>query len=481
MTKSKKNLNNYKDIQRKDFEHRSVKERLKDYKIIIKDYTDDLIMQQASRCQDCGIPFCHGFGCPIENMIPDWNDLVYRGLWKDACELLHETNNFPEITGMICPALCEDACTLNVGMDPVTVKNIELAIVEKGFKNGWIVPISPKIKTGKSVAIIGSGPAGLVAAQNFNRKGHKVVVFEKDEKIGGFLRYGIPDYKLEKKIIDRRVNQLIAEGVEFRTNINVGQDIEINELKDSFNAILLACGSRESRDLPIDDRELHGIHFATDYLTQSNMRVDGIDIPEDKLIDAKDKDVVVIGGGDTGSDCIGTARRQGAKNIYQFEILPKPPIKRAQETPWPMYAKKLRTSTSHDEGCDRRWCILTKKFIGNNNIEKISGIEIEWYKDDKNQWQMKEKVNTEFEINTQLVLLAMGFIHPLHDKLLHDLKVEYDNKGNIKTDNFGYGKTSVDGVFAVGDAARGASLVVWAFAHARDVTDIIDEYLMEKT
>ena len=479
MASTKTNLN-YKKIKRQDFKYRKVDDRVKDYKSIYEEYTEDFIKLQASRCQDCGIPFCHGFGCPLSNMIPDFNDLVYKGLWKDALDMLHRTNNFPEITGIVCPALCEESCTLNVGLEPVTIRNIELAIVEKGFENGWIVPELPKIRSGKSVAIIGSGPAGLVAAQDLNRKGHKVTVFEKDKKPGGFLRYGIPDFKLEKYIIDRRINQLIAEGVDFNTNVYVGEDIKVSELKKKYDAILLACGSRESRDLKIEGRELKGIYFAIDYLTQSNNRVAGEKILESELIDAKDKNVVVIGGGDTGADCIGTARRQGAKNIYQLEILPEPPEDRANETPWPMFAKKLRTSSSHNEGCERYWSVLTKKFIGENGkVTKVTGLYVDWI-NDNGKFTMKEKKGTEFEFKADLIILAMGFTHPEHNKLIKDFNVTLDDRGNIKTDNFGYGKTNIDSVFAAGDASRGASLVVWAFSHAKDVSLVIDKYLREK-
>ncbi len=480
MASIKKNLTNYKKFPREDFKYRSVTERLKDYKTIYKEYTEDYIKLQASRCQDCGIPFCHGFGCPVSNMIPDFNDLVYRGLWKDALDILHSTNNFPEITGIVCPALCEESCTLNIGMEPVTIKNIELAIIEKGFANGWIVPELPKVRTNKNVAIIGSGPAGLVAAQDLNRKGHKVTVFEKDKKPGGFLRYGIPDFKLEKNVIDRRINQLVAEGIEFKTGVYAGEDIKVSELKKNYNAILLTCGSRDSRDLTIKGRNFEGIYFATDYLTQSNNRVAGEKFSQEELIDAKDKNVVVIGGGDTGADCIGTARRQGAKNIYQLEILPEPPEGRADDTPWPMFAKKLRTSSSHQEGCERYWSVLTKEFIGENGkVKKINGLSVEWI-NKGGKLSMKEKPGTEFEYKADLVLLAMGFVHPVHDKMIKDLNIDLDERGNIKTDNFGFGKTSVNGVFAAGDAARGASLVVWAFSHAKDVSNIIDQYLQNK-
>lgn len=480
MANLKDKLGLYKTIRREDFKYRSIENRLKDYKKIYEDYTEEFIANQAFRCRDCGIPFCHGFGCPLSNMIPDFNDLVYKGLWKEALDLLHRTNNFPEITGIVCPALCEESCTLNIGMQPVTIRNIELAIIEKGFANGWVTPEPPKFRTGKKIAIIGSGPAGLVAAQNLNRKGHKVTVFEKDKKPGGFLRYGIPDFKLEKHIIDRRINQLIAEGVEFKSGVNVGVDIKKTELNKNFDVILLTCGSREPRDIDIEGRKLNGIHFAAEYLIQSNIRVSGEKILKEKIMDAKDKNVVVIGGGDTGADCIGTARRQGAENIYQLEILPEPPEERAEETPWPMYAKKLRKSSSHEEGCERHWSVLIKQFIGEKGyVRKIKAVKVDWI--NKNgKFEMKEKKGTEFEIDAELVLLAMGFLHPVHDKLIKDLGVELDGKGNIKTDNFGFGKTSIGNVFAAGDSARGASLVVWAFSHARDVSNAIDEYLMKK-
>ena len=472
-----KDPKSYKNINREDFGYRPIDERLKDYKTVYLEYTDDFIKAQASRCQDCGIPFCHGFGCPVMNMIPDWNDLVFKERWQEALNLLHSTNNFPEITGKVCPSPCEEACTLNVGMEPVTIRNIELAIIEKGFENGWVVPQPPTSRTGKSAAIIGSGPAGLVAAQNLNRQGHKVTVYEKDDKIGGFLRYGIPDFKLEKNYIDRRVSQLEAEGVEFITNVHVGDDIKVKVIKNSYNVILLSCGSRDSRDLPIEGRDLNGIHFAVDYLKQSNMRVAGVKIAQKDLIDAKGKNVVVIGGGDTGADCIGTSKRQGAKNVYQLEILPRPSNERAEDTPWPMYAKKFRSGSSHNEGCERKWNVMTKKFVGKDRVEGLVCVEVEWSKDDSGNWQMKEKQGSEFEIKADMVLLAMGFTHTVHDKLLEDLGVDFDNRGNIKTDHFGYGMTNIEGVFSAGDAARGASLIVHAFAHAGDVSKEIDKYL----
>lgn len=478
MAKAKviKNLLNYKTIPRQTIKYRSVEERVKDYKEILENYAEDAIKQQASRCQNCGVPFCHGFGCPLGNMIPDWNELVYQNRWQEACDLLHSTNNFPEVTGRVCPALCEDACTLNIGMESVSIRNIELTIVERGFKEGWIKPIPPKVRTGKKIAVIGSGPAGLAAAQDLNRMGHSVTLFERDAKVGGFLRYGIPDFKLEKSVLDRRAKQMADEGVVIKTNTYIGKDITVEALKKDFDAILITCGSRDPRDLPIDGRNLKGVYFATDYLKQSNMRVDGINIPQDQIIDAKGKNVVVIGGGDTGADCVGTANRQGAASVSQWEILPKPSDTRADDTPWPMYAKKLRTSSSHDEGCERRWLISSKKFIGSDKIEKIQAIEVDWKIVD-GRWVMSEKAGTEFEQKADLVLLAMGFTHPVHDNLIKDLGVELDKAGNVKTDNFGFGKTSVDKVFAAGDGARGQSLVVWAINHGKDVALMINNYL----
>ncbi len=479
MATAKKSIYSFKNVKRQDFTYRKPEDRIKDFHELYIHYTEDFIKQQASRCMDCGIPFCHGYGCSVANCIPDFNDLVYRGMWYEACELLHETNNFPEITGHVCPALCEEACTLNVGMEPVTIKNIELAIAEKGFENGWILPKPPKTRINKSIAVIGSGPAGLAAAQDLNRMGYNVTVFEKDQKAGGFLRYGIPDYKLDKAIIDRRINQMEKEGVIFKTGVNAGTDISLKELIKDFNVILLSCGSRQPRDLKTKGRELNGIYFATDYLKQSNMRVDGIKIPDNELIDAKGKNVLVIGGGDTGSDCIGTARRQGAKDIIQIEILPKPPQKRAEDTPWPMYSKKLRTSSSHEEGCERYWSVMTKEFIGDKSVKKVLISEVEWIISN-NKFDMREIPGTEKELNADIVFLAMGFEHPIHDKLLEELGVKYDGRGNISTDNFGYGKTSVEGVFSAGDASRGASLVVWAISHGKQVAKSIDEYLKNK-
>ncbi|HBI38895.1 MAG TPA: glutamate synthase [Spirochaetia bacterium] len=478
--KEKPNYRNFKLIKRIPIQYRTVEERLHDYKDLHVNYTDEDIQLQASRCQDCGIPFCHGYGCPVSNLIPDWNDLVYKGKWEEACRLLHSTNNFPEVTGRVCPAPCEESCTLNVGLESVTIRDIEMTIVEKGFTNGWIISNPPLERTGKKVAIIGSGPAGLAAAQQLNRMGHSVTLFEKAPKAGGFLRYGIPDYKLEKWVLDRRIKQMTDEGVVIKTNTYVGKDITVDALHKDFDAIVLACGAREARDIQITGRELSGIYQAVDYLTQSNERVDGISFDKSALIDAKGKSVLVIGGGDTGADCVGTSRRQGATSVTQIEILPKPPEKRSEETPWPQYAKKLRTSTSHDEGCERKWCITTKKIEGTNGkIEKVLAAEVEWVKNEKGNWDMKEVAGSEFEIKADLIFLAMGFVHPVHDQLVKELGIDLDPRGNFKTNNFGYGATSVNKVFSVGDCARGASLVVWAIANGRAVADMVNEYLLK--
>jgi len=476
--RQKANLFNFKTIDRSEVKYRLIEERVKDYKNLLLPFTIEHIKGQASRCQNCGVPFCHGYGCPLENLIPDWNNFVYKDKWFEASEQLHSTNNFPEFTGRICPAPCEESCTLNVTMDSVTIRDIEFAIIDKAFEENWIKPILPEKLTGKKIAVIGSGPAGLTASQELARKGHSVTLFEKDEKVGGFLRYGIPDFKLEKSLIDRRVNQLIEEGVEIETGVDIGHDITVRYLLKKYDAIVLAVGSRKPRDLNIKGRELRGTYFATDYLIQANQMVDGIEIPKDKKIDVKDKKVIVIGGGDTGADCVGTANRQGAKSIKQLEILPKPSKEREESTPWPMYANKLRTSSSHKEGVKRKWSIATKEIIGKYFVKRLRTTKVEWKKDENNKWIMTEVENSTKKIDADIILLAMGFEHPIYSRLLKELEVELDNKGNIKTSNHGYGKTSVEKVFAAGDASRGASLVVWAIAHGRMVAKEVDDYLM---
>lgn len=457
---------------------RPVQERIRDFKEFEILLPLDKITEQAARCMDCGIPYCHSYGCPCNNRIPDWNDMVYRNQWKRALDLLHSTINFPEFTGRVCPAPCEHACTLSINTEPVTIKHIELEIVERGWQEGWIKPQIAPYKTGKRIAIIGSGPAGLSAAQQLARKGHDVVVFEKNDRIGGLLRYGIPDFKLEKWIIDRRLEQLKAEGVVFETNVNVGIDISANYLRRTFDAVIIAAGATIPRDLNIPGRELKGIHFAMEYLTQQNKINAGDYIPEDQIITAKNKNVVVIGGGDTGSDCVGTAKRQGAKEITQVEILPKPPEKRTPYNAWPTWPKILFTSTSHEEGCNRLWSLSAKSFEGKNNqVEAINFAELKWSEPDKfGRTTFEEIPNSNIKIKADLVLLAMGFLHVEHGKLVNDLNINVDNRGNIVVDkNY---KTSVDKFFATGDSVIGASLVVRAISLGRRVAAEVDKYLM---
>jgi len=437
---------------------------------------DDMATQGA-RCMDCGIPFCHQ-GCPVNNIIPDWNDLVFRGRWHEAIEVLHSTNNFPEFTGRVCPAPCEEACTVNLIGDPVTIKNIELAIVEHAWEAGWIEPCIAEHKTGKHVAIVGSGPAGLACAQQLARAGHDVVLFEKNDRIGGLLRYGIPNFKLDKGIIDRRLAQMRAEGVEFRPGVHVGVDISARELMDGFDAVVLSGGSEHSRDLPVPGRELKGIHFAMEYLPQQTRRVLGDDIPMEESITAEGKHVVVIGGGDTGSDCIGTANRQGAESITQLEILPKPPEAPDKLLTWPNWPMKLRTSTSHEEGCERDFAVSTKRFIGEHgHVTAIECVRVNWQKDETGQWKMMKIPDSRFQLKADLVLLAMGFVHPIHEGMLKELGVALDERGNVQADTASY-RTSLEKVFTAGDMRRGQSLIVWAIREGRQCARAVDEYLM---
>jgi len=449
-----------------------VPERVKNYKEFVLHLTDDQAKQQGARCMDCGIPFCTS-GCPINNIIPDWNDLVYNQDWRSAIDVLHSTNNFPEFTGRICPAPCEAACTLNINNDAVGIKSIEHAIIDKAWENNWVVPQIPEKKTGKKIAVVGSGPAGLAAAQQLARVGHSVVVLEKNSRIGGLLRYGIPDFKMEKSHIDRRMAQMEAEGVEFRTNHNVGENISAGDLVKDYDAVVLAGGAEYPRDLPVEGRNLDGVHFAMDFLTPQNKVVAGDNI--ENQIMATGKHVVVIGGGDTGSDCVGTSNRHGAASITQFELMPQPPEKEDKSLVWPNWPLKMRTSSSHEEGANRDWSITTKKLIGENGkVTHLVGAKVEW-KDGK----MVEVPGSEFTIQADLVLLAMGFVSPVQ-KVLDAFGVEKDNRGNAKatTDGEGCYTTSKAKVFAAGDMRRGQSLVVWAIREGRQCAKAVDEFLM---
>ncbi len=465
----------FKEYERENLRYAPVADRITHFNEFSQ-LPDDM-GKQGARCMDCGIPFCHN-GCPINNIIPDWNDAVYRGNWREALDILHSTNNFPEFTGRICPAPCEEACTVNLIGDAVSIKNIELAIIEKGWENDWIVPEIPEHKTGKRVAVVGSGPAGLACSQQLARAGHDVVLFEKNDRIGGLMRYGIPNFKFEKHVIDRRLAQMRAEGVEFRVNSHVGVDISTRELLDEFDAVVLTGGSEKPRDLPLPGRELTGIHFAMEFLTMNTKRVLGDAIPKDQWISAEGKHVIVIGGGDTGSDCIGTSNRHGAASIHQLEILPKPPEKPNKLVTWPEWPNKLRTSTSQEEGCERDWEVSTKRFIGDENghVKAIECVRVQWQQVD-GQWKMSEIEGSEFELKADLVLLAMGFVHPVHEGMLDELGVAKDARGNVAANTQDY-RTSLDKVFAAGDMRRGQSLVVWAIREGRQCARAVDEYLM---
>lgn len=468
-------LKGFLKVKREKPIYRPVCERINDFNEVALIRPIEKAIEQAARCMDCGTPFCH-WACPLGNYIPEWNDLLYKKQFKKAFDLLSFTNNLPEITGRLCPALCEYSCVLGINDDPVTIRENELNIIEFAFSSGWVKPSPPPVRTGKKVAIIGSGPSGLACADQLNKAGHNVVVFEKDDKVGGFLRYGIPDFKLDKGIIDRRIRILEEEGIVFKTNVNAGIDISKDEILSEFDAICLCGGSRVPRDLNIPGRELKGIYFAVEYLKQVNKKVMGIN-PED-YIDANGKQVVIIGGGDTGADCVGTAIRQKARCVKQIEIMPKPPETRTEDFPWPKYPMILKTSTSHEEGGEREWCIMTKRFEGENGwVKKLICARVEFEKDrNTNRLNMKEVPNSEFEIPADLVILAMGFLHPDRKGLLTELGVEFDERGNVKTDaNY---MTSVPGVFAAGDVRRGQSLIVWAIAEGRRAAHHIDVFLM---
>jgi glutamate synthase (NADPH/NADH) small chain len=471
-------ITGFMEIARKDRGYEPVAERIKVYREFVRPLADAEMSQQGARCMDCGIPFCQT-GCPVNNVIPDWNDLVYRGNWRSALEVLHSTNNFPEFTGRVCPAPCEAACTLNINSDAVAIKSIEQAIVDKGWMEGWIQPEPPLRKTGKMVAVIGSGPAGLACAQQLARAGHAVTLFEKNDRIGGLLRYGIPDFKMEKHHIDRRMAQMQAEGVTFRTGVNVGVTIAAKQILSDFDAIVLSGGSEKPRDLAVPGRELKGIHFAMEFLPLQNKVVAGDKLPGQLV--ATGKHVVVIGGGDTGSDCIGTSIRQGAKSVVNFELLPQPPEQEDKPLTWPYWPMKLRTSSSHEEGAKRDFAITTKSLQGSSGkVESLTACRVEWVKDAKGGMAMKEVPGTDFTIPADLVLLAMGYLHPVHEGLLAELGVEKDPRGNVKatTDGTGCYATSVPKVFAAGDMRRGQSLVVWAIREGRQCAREVDAFLM---
>ena len=475
----------FKEFERLDRTYAPVADRVNHYDEFAIALSDEQISQQGARCMDCGIPFCHQ-GCPVDNLIPDWNDLVYQSDWRAAIDVLHSTNNFPEFTGRICPAPCEASCTLNIDDAPVTIKTIELSIVEKAWEEGWIQPQIPPHKTGKRVAIVGSGPAGLAAAQQLARAGHAVSVFEKEDGVGGLLRYGIPDFKLAKQVIKRRMGQMKAEGVKFHCNIHVGTpSFPTQRLFDDFDAVVLAGGSEKPRDLPIPGRELEGIHFAMDFLRANSKVVQGVPGARDNLISAAGKHVVVIGGGDTGSDCIGTSNRHGAASITQIEILDKPPEKEDKGLTWPDWPNKLRTSSSQEEGCERMWNVTTKEFLGDENgrLRALKCALVRWDKDEQGRWQMSEVENSAFELKADLVMLAMGFVHPVHEGMLTDLGVTLDGRGNVQgsTEGTEAYKTSIEGVFGAGDMRRGQSLVVWAIREGRQCARAVDEYLMGMT
>ncbi len=462
------------EIARVTFERRPIEERILDWKEVYKDFPEDQLKAQASRCMDCGVPFCHQ-GCPLGNIIPDWNDLVYRDQWKDALQRLLATNNFPEFTGRICPAPCEGSCVLGINADPVTIKNIEISIIDRAFKEGIVKASPPAVRTGKKVAVVGSGPAGLAGAAQLNHAGHWVTVFERADRIGGLLRYGIPEFKMEKRVVDRRLNIMTEEGVTFRTNANVGVNVSVEELRGNFDAILLSGGATAPRDLPVPGRDLRGIHFAMEYLPLQNKRCEGDTIPDSQFITAKDKHVVIIGGGDTGADCLGTSHRQGARSIVQFELLPKPPLERAADNPWPNWPNIFRTSSAHEEGGGREYCVLTKSFTGRDGqVEQLHAVRVEF--EGRN---IREVPGSEFTINADLVLLAMGFLGPERNGMLGQLGVNINERGNVATDT--EKMTSIPGIFAAGDMSRGQSLVVWAIREGRNAARSIDKYLMGST
>jgi glutamate synthase (NADPH) small chain len=467
------------EIKRTKWPTRPVADRLRDWKEVYLPFPQDQLKQQAARCMDCGIPFCHQ-GCPLGNVIPDWNDLVYREHWHDAIDRLHATNNFPEFTGRLCPAPCEGSCVLGINDDPVTIKAVEVTIIDRAFDEGWVVPEPPAVRTGKKVAVVGSGPAGLAAAQQLNRAGHLVTVLERSDRIGGLLRYGIPEFKMEKRVLDRRLAVMDKEGVVFRANADVGRAPTTAELQREFDAIVLACGAGAPRDLPVPGRELHGIHFAMEYLTLSNKRCEGDPIPDERFVTAGGRRVVIIGGGDTGADCLGTVHRQGARSVHQFELLPRPPDARALDNPWPQWPNIFRTSSAHDEGGERVYAVSTQRFLGDadGRVAQLQGVTVQMVREGS-RLDFKPVAGTEFTLDVDLVLLAMGFVGPERPGPIQELGLHLTERGNVARDaNW---MTNVPGVFTCGDMQRGQSLIVWAIAEGRSCAAGVDRWLMGST
>jgi glutamate synthase (NADPH/NADH) small chain len=466
------------EIQRKKSPTRPVAERLRDWKEVYLPYPEDDLRKQGARCMDCGVPFCHQ-GCPLGNLIPDWNDLVYKDRWRDAIDRLHATNNFPEFTGRLCPAPCEGSCVLGINDDPVTIKAVEVTIIEHAFDRGWVTPEAPAARTGKKVAVVGSGPAGLAAAEQLNRAGHSVLVLERADRIGGLLRYGIPEFKMEKRFLDRRLALMQKAGVVFQTQAHVGVNVPVADLRRDFDAIVLAGGSCAPRDLPVPGRELDGIHFAMDYLTLANKRCAGDVIPDETFISARGRRVVIIGGGDTGADCLGTVHRQGALSVHQFELLPRPPDTRAADNPWPQWPNIFRVSSAHEEGGERVYSVSTQRFVGEGGrVRRLDALKVEMVREG-GRLDFKPVPSSEFSLDVDLVLLAMGFVGPEKGGMLTDLGVKLTERGNVWRD--ATWMTSVPGVFACGDMQRGQSLIVWAIAEGRSAARGVDAFLMGRS